>query len=523
MELTTKLLIGNYQAGLIRSDDELNEVLSAHNLDAVADVAAEISIKRDTKPKLIAEIMAKQRDLLDVELDPPSSPSSLVEVQSMPGLTVSLNNEPAEPADGDLLSRVIRARSVAIGFEKYQDFINNKVCVRDSRQAANGTQLGRKFSGTDAFDNIKKLTDEFLRRRCDLQSIIDRSDDEVLRDRGVDAIVEDIYNDPKGGLHYYDAIARQLLGVGIPDAYLSSNNCAGVIASVARGDCVIELIWSYWYEEAMLVQTMQAIAYRFQNRRRGGRDPLASLEIDPLRPLNNIIWGYVQDESDQLSVARRAYEYDHHYGLRLKGRAVGEFNPVDSRVRFLEAFHHLLYLATVYFKEDNDNTYSADGFPILTALQELHVILAEAAHNQYGELPSQARSEMLIMQWILGRPEIREFLPGRASVPYREPWMGRVEAMRTLQGWPGASINHFSILAEFGERLLLSVRLRNWMEVVDRDAGANWADFWRSEIQQYVHSYRAVTGVDLAAEATTVEQLDLRRMMPSKLIERAAS
>ncbi len=38
----------------------------------------------------------------------------------------------------------------------------------------------------------------------------------------------------------------------------------------------------------MLVQTLDAVALRFQNRRLGDRDPLAQLEIDPLRPLNNL-------------------------------------------------------------------------------------------------------------------------------------------------------------------------------------------------------------------------------------------
>ena len=29
----------------------------------------------------------------------------------------------------------------------------------------------------------------------------------------------------------------------------------------------------------------------------GDRDPLANLEIDPLRPLNNLLWGYIQARS----------------------------------------------------------------------------------------------------------------------------------------------------------------------------------------------------------------------------------
>jgi hypothetical protein len=61
--------------------------------------------------------------------------------------------------------------------------------------------------------------------------------------------------------------------------------------AVDRGAPLIELIWSYWHEEGRLVQTMNAIRMRLQNRRgRIDRDPLANLEIDPLRPLNNLLW-----------------------------------------------------------------------------------------------------------------------------------------------------------------------------------------------------------------------------------------
>ena len=96
----------------------------------------------------------------------------------------------------------------------------------------------------------------------------------------------------------------------------------------------------------MLVQTMNAIMRRFQNvRAPQANDPLANLEIDPLRPLNNLIWGWMQDEQHRLSVVRRNYEYDHHYGLRLAGKAVDSMRTADSRSKFLEAFHMLLSTA----------------------------------------------------------------------------------------------------------------------------------------------------------------------------------
>ena len=59
----------------------------------------------------------------------------------------------------------------------------------------------------------------------------------------------------------------------------------------------------------------------------------------------------------------------------------------------------------------------ADGFPVLNALKETHLLLTQGAHNQFGELPETAREEMLMEMWLLGRTETREFLSDRAKVP----------------------------------------------------------------------------------------------------------
>lgn len=577
MTVLAQTIVDAYDRGLI-DDDSCADALSDLTVSGVDQVLAYLGIsdpdvlraKRDDKIQAVLRALRSRRhgsDLPDITNaaaalagsgTPAGSTKATGRGASAPAASATtqphrrgtgvtqardpfpvLLGQERKPVAGDLLSNVIRARSKAISFDRYRAAIDEAIGCGDPKHDHEQDQSHsrkpgqcREFIGTDTFELIKKKTFDFLRCHCDLQYLVDEQlvdvDSSALTpDELVDKLEQDIYVDPakKNWLRYFDRIAKALLGLhDVPDSsFFGKDQCAGLIESVLHGDCAIELIWSYWHEEAMLVQTMQAISFRFQNRRNGDRDPLSSLEIDPLRPLSNIIWGYIQDERRQLSVVRRAHEYDHQYGLQLKGRAVGNFNPIDSRTRFLEAFHHLLYLCTVFYKEENDATYTADSFPILTALQELHVILAEGAHNQFGDLPTQARAEMLIMQWILARPEIREFLPGRASVPYPEDWMPRVEAMRTLQSWKGASINHFTALAEIGERLLLSVRLRDWMGIdmeKQQDAGGNWAASWRGEIQQYVHSYRAVTGVDLAAEANTSEQLELRNMMPSELLAR---
>jgi D-ribose pyranose/furanose isomerase RbsD len=186
----------------------------------------------------------------------------------------------------------------------------------------------------------------------------------------------------------------------------------------------------------------------------------------------------------------------------------------DSRSRFLEAFHNLLYLCGTFFQQDDDTTVIADGFPVLNALKEVHLLLTQGAHNQFGDLPSTARQEMLIQQWILARPEFREFLPTRIMVAYPERWMDRVDAMKTLQGWTDVSVLHFRNLGVFGEQILLSVRFGAWSTVNDPVQASNWARFWRAEIQGYTHAYRAVTGVDLTSEITDVRQANERYLQP---------
>ncbi len=307
--------------------------------------------------------------------------------------------------------------------------------------------------------------------------------------------------------YLYDIVQFKLNGVPIRpgnEAYAASSAFYGILQKKLTRPCLLELLWNYWLEEGMLVQTTNAMSWRFQNRRGPqDRDPLAMVEIDPLRGLNNLLWGWVQDEEHRLTIPRRAYEYDHEYGLKLLGKAVPTIHGADSRSRFLEAFHTLLMLCTVFYKEDDDTTVVADGFPVLNALIDVHLLLSQGAHNQYGDLPWTARQEYLMQQWILARPEMREFLPRRIMVDYPEPWMDSVETMKTLQGWTDTSILHFRNLAIFGEQVLLSVRFGEWTSEIYPEYAANWARYWRPEIQGYIYAYRAATGVDLAAATVT--------------------
>ncbi|MFC3282951.1 hypothetical protein [Litchfieldella rifensis] len=303
-----------------------------------------------------------------------------------------------------------------------------------------------------------------------------------------------------------------------PDAYPYCGD------SVRGQPCLFELIWSYWHEEGMLMQTINAITLRFQNRRvrpNGEPDPLANLALDPLRPLNNLLWGYLQDTHQRLTVARRAYEYEHEYGLRIVGKAVGDLQPVERRTRFLEAFHALLHAAAVFYHDEQNRMVQPDPFPILEKIRAVHMLLAEGAHNQFGDLPSTARMEMMIAQWLISQPPMREFLQSRAMVPYGEPWMGQVDAMRKLMGWPDVSISYFSRLAYDGEMILLSIRYGHWTDVSDAKQAENWIRYWRPEIQGYIEAYRTVTGADLAAKPRRPERIDTTQ--PSVLLQRRST
>lgn len=445
------------------------------------------------------------------------------------------------PSKEQWLWSAIRNRTLAVGFEAYKRFIDQIMCGADKdnqlrkgeARSLHAKDQASRFRGNDAYDLLKESTELFLMQECgvsvendvpgfDLAEEANRlgrtavtfAELGTMRQRYLVELSENRFVLP-----YLNVVREALNDLPLKGPNEVPPNCYGILGDSLERPCLLELIWSYWHEEGMLVQTMNAVALRFQNRRNkaAGRDPMARFELSPLRPLTNLIWGYLQDETHRLSVQRRALEYNHQYGLTLVGRAVGDLDAADSRTAFLEAFHHLLHEALAYYRQADNTFVVADAFPVLNALKELALILQEGMHNQYRDLPWTARAEMLMQQWMLARPELRDFLGGRTMVTHAEPWMDRVDAMKSLQGWSDVSIAHYHDLAIFGERLLLSVRFGNWAAVQGRDAAANWAAYWRDDVQGYVHAYRAVTGVDLAATVTT-RAVD--RTAPSVLLKK---
>lgn len=457
-------------------------------------------------------------------------------------LSVNLQRAASDPTTDQALWRVIRLGTRAIAFDNYDSFLKRVLCEEERQNVSRIRRNADLLHGVDAYQLLRAATEAFLLVHCGVL------DPEYLRNLAVDTqknpelaallaederrfgggrsdngLAKDLETYLGGStkpLPYIERIAR-----GFGELEKDNPFCGTGIARKLLFPCLLELIWSYWHEEGMLVQSINVVSLRFQNKRGpADREPLANFEIHPLRPLTNLLWGYLQDEDRRLTVARRAYEYEHQYGLGLVGKAVPKLRAADHRSKFLEAFHGLLHQVALFYERDANTTIIADGFPLLNALREVHMLLAEGAHNQFRDLPWTARVEMLIQQWLLARPEMREFLGGRAMVPYAEPWMGQVDSLKRLQGWPDTPVTHFHDLAVHGEQILLSIRYGDWSVVNDQDQARNWARDWRPEIQRYIHAYQAVTGVDLAATNQDKQAgLRINATPPSVLLQQRAA
>ena len=432
---------------------------------------------------------------------------------------VALQRSAVRPTREENLWTLIRANAKALHFEKYRTFINKVLCGKRGQHndVPEGRRLDRERSelspnvGVGAYELLRTATDLFLLLHCRTHGDRRMDGEEFLLEetsRRQLPTTGDLAHFADQFLGANNPYVRHVIAAAFPDEQLVGDVQDGLLlndGTVLRDEpYLIELIWSYWHEEAMLTQSVNGLTRRFQNRGSGVRDPLAHFELDPLRPLNNILWGYVQEEYRRLTVPRRSLEYSHHYGFTLFGKANPQSRSADPRSNFLESFHNLLHRCSQFFKEDNDTTVIADGFPLLNALKEVHLVLSQGAHNQFGDLPWTARGEMLIQQWIMARPETRDFLQSRAMVRYTEAWMPQVDTMKTLQGWTDVTAERFHDLASYGEQILLSIRYGDWVNINDEDVAKNWARYWRPEIQTYQHSYRAATGV----EFSNVEKVD---------------
>jgi hypothetical protein len=488
-------------------DDQTDDEIS-HRMRLGLDFEPEVLFTVEGDKALTFVRGNAEPDSVTIPVLPPVAPE-------VPQTTVALVS-PGPPASEDaILWFFINQITGRLRFDEFHEFVRPRLTGDN----------GPEWYGTDAYRRLREASFEFVGRAADPLEAVEESRrtirDELSEGTVLQGLARSYVSSERGDL------ARPFLRFDAPVRTEAPPQDEDRLATVRRALAgrqfplpnvpFVELIWNYWHEEGMLVQTLNHILARFQNRRTGtGHDALARFDLNPLLPLRNLLWGFAEDEVGRLTVRRRAAEYEYQYGLRLLGRAVPPAaTVVERRTQFLEAFHGLLNASHAFFKERDDKTVDADAFPLLSSLREVHLVLSRGAHNQFADLPLTARAEMLTMQWILGQPEMREFLGGPTMVPYEEPWMDRVDTMKTLQGWAEASITHFFELATHGEQIVLSVRHGRWNESGrTREDAANWALTWRNEIQRYLHAYRTVTGVDLTTgiDATMPSVLLARRL-----------
>lgn len=543
-----------YAAFALVSDEDMQAVLGQNttstDFDSWRKAAAKLAIAQPDKQVIRIET--------DIEVTPNALPLAVVQTIQQGGEALERSAEAlAQTADGGIRLRrqyapaspqkalwaLIDNRTEAISFPRYEAFIDRVMCgdASDIESAGLRARIGQlRFRGNDAYDALREATEAFLMLEAGVLPADVVFDEKEERRRLPQMAVEGSMAQNRDEylvalekesqiktLPYFKVIREQLKAIPLKTAGQVDGNCYGILRSRITRPVLIELIWSYWIEEALCAQIMKVLSLRFQNRAvkgAGGRtSPLTGMTLDPLRPMSNLLWGYVDNESRRLSVVRRAYEYDHHYGFTISGDAVPKLEAADSRKGFLEAFHLLVHRCSIFFRDQTDTTKVPSGYPLLTQLKECHLLLAAGADNQYGELPSVSRAELLLEQWLLARPEMRDFLGRRAMVPYPETWMSSVDQARELMGWGGGiSVRPFAELAKFAEKIFLSIRFGNWSNEFNEDVAALWAQQVREAVLAYINAYRTVTGVDLSADGDAAStELSKRRVTPPSELLRA--
>ncbi len=471
--------------------------------------------------------VAQQIAILPIRGNSPNVPITIGNKDVAPTI-VRLDSTPVDDTTDEALWDSILATD--INFNSYKEvmdqilFYNDPTSIIDNnvRQALVTLRDRLPFSGVEEYSLLKFVTNIYMRNTLHIDNAAGYFGNAQLLPY-YEAVIEDVnvIVNEIAGRNWQNPPNQQNLRVGNRAiANMAPNNMATPTYERLTRFPAIELLWSYWMEQGMLVQTINTVSLRFQNVK-GIREvePLGRFDTSPLRALSHILWGYIQDEQHTVPLSRRVNEYDHEYGLKLLGRAVPEMRPVDTRSKFLEAFHNLLAKCAIFYKEIDDTTRKPDGFPIYTSLKEVHLLLAEGNHNAYQNLTWTVRQEMMVQQYILARQEMREFLGGRPMMPYQERWMDKVDTMKMLQGWDSTSIIHYYDLAYCGEKLLLGIRYGNWNNVgVGANQASNWAVAFRNLAQKYIHGYQTVAGVDLSADAAVGASSDSRATQPSLLI-----
>src|SRR5215510_3101151 len=230
---------------------------------------------------------------------------------------VTLRRTDATLTSDHALWAAIRNRADAIGFDPYDRFINRVLCklndinadldegkpVSDEQATITAEDIGSpsikdrrddllrvpSIYGVDAYNLLKVATQAFLLFEAGVAVARPRNSDTGLQDGTGSDIVpgeegrigEQVTFDqiqqrmatylspiqPGAPLPYLQRIVDALVGIDSERQKESLPYCFDLLRNRFKSPSLLELIWSYWNEEGMLVQTMNAICLRFQNRR----------------------------------------------------------------------------------------------------------------------------------------------------------------------------------------------------------------------------------------------------------------
>lgn len=234
---------------------------------------------------------------------PPVARGDIVPVDV--GGSVSLRRAETQLSTDQALWVIIRDRTQAISFNRYKTFIDAVMCsglLPDKQSYERRIESRLPFPGVAAYNVLKVATEFFLLQECGVT--IDDANFSAIEEgsrfgRPVqlqrikelrDEYLVDLTREQTQVLPYFKLILDRLSELPLKPPEALGPDCYGILPSRLSGPCLVELIWSYWHEEGMQAQAMNAISFRFQNKRIApGRDPLDHFDLDPLRGLSNLL------------------------------------------------------------------------------------------------------------------------------------------------------------------------------------------------------------------------------------------
>ena len=223
-------------------------------------------------------------------------------------LGVRLERTGVHPTLDQALWIAIRNRTHAISFNRYHEFMNRVLQAEELENKILDKKLkdlGAHLHGVGAYNVMKVATEAFLLLECGVRIEDDRGN-RLAYDSGFEAArcgQPVSFEFAKTKLSEYLGSPPQLpyitrvIEAAFPEWRAGSVRCDRVLTGQMNEPCLIELIWSYWHEEGMLAQTMNAVTRRFQNVRGAGeRDPIATFGNRSPAADEQLLWGFVQDE-----------------------------------------------------------------------------------------------------------------------------------------------------------------------------------------------------------------------------------